>query len=330
MKDAEKARRGFLIDGHPADLAEFDDAVRLVVAEVRQSERPDPRSTRPARAVPGAGPRGRARLVELRETIDRAREQGIGRGRALFRGRARQPSGRRVPRPDRSDRGPRRPAILDARIAERRSSIRRAFTTFSVASTLALILIGSLYLLLRRYLAERTASELAIRESEARVRLLLDSAGEGVYGVDVQGDCTFCNPACLQLLGFDSAEQVLGWNMHELVHHTQAGRLALPGRGLPDLPDLPDRRGDAGRGGRLLEGRRLADPGRVPGPPDPPRRRDPGRRGDLRRHRPQAAGRDRDEAPRPGPEGDRPGDLHHRPRPTSTSRSSTSTPPSSG
>ena len=47
----------------------------------------------------------------------------------------------------------------------------RAFATFSVASTLALILIGSLYLLLHRYLSERSSAELAIRESEAMVRL---------------------------------------------------------------------------------------------------------------------------------------------------------------
>ncbi len=53
------------------------------------------------------------------------------------------------------------------------------------------------------------------------VRLLLDSTGEGIYGVDMDGNCTFANPACLRILGFESAEQLLGRHMHNLVHHTR-------------------------------------------------------------------------------------------------------------
>ncbi len=50
--------------------------------------------------------------------------------------------------------------------------------------------------------------------------LLLNSTGEGIYGVDLQGNCTFANPACVRLLGYDSNDDLLGRNMHELVHHT--------------------------------------------------------------------------------------------------------------
>lgn len=50
--------------------------------------------------------------------------------------------------------------------------------------------------------------------------LLLNSTGEGIYGVDLSGNCTFANPACVKLLGFDSDQDLLGRNMHELVHHT--------------------------------------------------------------------------------------------------------------
>ena len=50
--------------------------------------------------------------------------------------------------------------------------------------------------------------------------LLLSSTGEGIYGVDLDGNCTFANPACLRILGFSSDTDLLGRNMHELVHHT--------------------------------------------------------------------------------------------------------------
>lgn len=47
--------------------------------------------------------------------------------------------------------------------------------------------------------------------------LLLNSAGEGIYGADQEGNCTFVNPAALALLGFDK-EEVLGKNAHATFH----------------------------------------------------------------------------------------------------------------
>ena len=53
------------------------------------------------------------------------------------------------------------------------------------------------------------------------VRLLLNSTGEGIYGTDMEGNCTFANPACLKLLGFKPDTDLLGKHMHNLVHHTR-------------------------------------------------------------------------------------------------------------
>ncbi|MCL4109044.1 UNVERIFIED_CONTAM: hypothetical protein GTU68_032167 [Idotea baltica] len=57
---------------------------------------------------------------------------------------------------------------------------------------------------------------------EARISLLLDSAAEGIYGIDLNGNCTFCNPACLELLGYQSADQLIGKSMHDLIHYKHA------------------------------------------------------------------------------------------------------------
>ncbi len=48
---------------------------------------------------------------------------------------------------------------------------------------------------------------------------LLDSAGEGIWGVDLNGDCTFVNRAALAMLGYEGAEELVGKNMHNMVHH---------------------------------------------------------------------------------------------------------------
>src|SRR5690606_34194688 len=57
-------------------------------------------------------------------------------------------------------------------------------------------------------------------KSEEQVRLLLNSTAEGIYGIDRKGACTFINRSALKLLGFLSPNEVLGRNMHHLMHHS--------------------------------------------------------------------------------------------------------------
>lgn len=48
---------------------------------------------------------------------------------------------------------------------------------------------------------------------------LLDSAGEGIWGVDLEGRCTFVNRAALAMLGY-TTEELVGSNLHEMIHHS--------------------------------------------------------------------------------------------------------------
>lgn len=68
--------------------------------------------------------------------------------------------------------------------------------------------------------AEEVAADAARREIERlsqRNELLLNSAGDGIYGVDLGGRCTFINPAALELLGYQ-VEDVIGHSPHQLFH----------------------------------------------------------------------------------------------------------------
>ena len=67
-----------------------------------------------------------------------------------------------------------------------------------------------------------------VTRSEQQVRHILNTAGEGVYGIDAQGGITFCNPAALTLLGYPSNEALLGKNHHELLHHTYSDGTPYP------------------------------------------------------------------------------------------------------
>ena len=66
----------------------------------------------------------------------------------------------------------------------------------------------------------RKLIEQAHREAEEKVTLLLNSTAEAIYGIGLDGCCTFVNPACLRMLGYDDAGELVGRNMHELMHHT--------------------------------------------------------------------------------------------------------------
>ncbi len=51
-------------------------------------------------------------------------------------------------------------------------------------------------------------------------KLILESAGEGVYGVDLEGKATFVNPAAERMTGY-TAKEMIGVCQHKLIHHTK-------------------------------------------------------------------------------------------------------------
>lgn len=72
---------------------------------------------------------------------------------------------------------------------------------------------------------ERKQADEALKSSEEQVRLLLNSTAEAIYGIDMDGNCTFANHSCLTMLGYDDLSKLLGRNMHDLIHHSyQDGR----------------------------------------------------------------------------------------------------------
>ncbi|BBP43452.1 sigma 54-interacting transcriptional regulator [Thiosulfativibrio zosterae] len=58
------------------------------------------------------------------------------------------------------------------------------------------------------------------REFEHENKLILEAAGEGIYGVDIHGKTTFINPAAEKILGWKS-EELIGKSMHEMIHHSR-------------------------------------------------------------------------------------------------------------
>lgn len=60
----------------------------------------------------------------------------------------------------------------------------------------------------------------ALEQEKALFQLLLESVGEGLLGIDLNGNCSFMNPAGCKLLGYENDKEILGKNSHELLHHS--------------------------------------------------------------------------------------------------------------
>jgi PAS domain S-box-containing protein len=88
------------------------------------------------------------------------------------------------------------------------------------------------------------AQQQTLRDAEERTRLILDSAAEGIFGVDTEGRITFVNPACCRMLGFAPAEMI-GQPSHQLIHARHADGSDYPREQCPMFAAY--RRGEASR-----------------------------------------------------------------------------------
>lgn len=100
--------------------------------------------------------------------------------------------------------------------------------TFLFMLSGAIIFIGIFSFLLFNNKRKLGKTNTSLKMSEENLRLLLDSAAEAIYGIDVEGNCTFCNDSCLKLLKYTHQDELLGKNMHWQIHYKRSDGTALP------------------------------------------------------------------------------------------------------
>ena len=82
-----------------------------------------------------------------------------------------------------------------------------------------------------------------LEENKDRLQLILNSAAEGIYGMDLEGNCTFINRSALRLLGYEDYDELLGRNMHDLVHHSSRDGLPMSQEGCSMLIGMKNDQG---------------------------------------------------------------------------------------
>lgn len=72
----------------------------------------------------------------------------------------------------------------------------------------------------------RTAKD-ELEENKDKLQLILDSTVEAIFGIDKNENCTFCNASCIRMLRYESQDDLLGQNMHTLIHHSRKDGSAI-------------------------------------------------------------------------------------------------------
>jgi PAS domain S-box-containing protein len=75
---------------------------------------------------------------------------------------------------------------------------------------------------------EQREAEIEFEQSEAQYLLLLNSTAEGIYRLDINGVCTFCNPTAARLLGYANPIEIVGRSPHDHHHHSRPDGTPFP------------------------------------------------------------------------------------------------------
>ena len=115
--------------------------------------------------------------------------------------------------------------------SKRFSETRNALLLSTLISSL--VVLSTIFLLRRHWNLQHTSHVQSIQQRQENEQLsrynqrLLESTGEGIYGIDLDGHCTFVNKAGALILGGKPAD-FLGKELHSLVHHKRGDGTKYP------------------------------------------------------------------------------------------------------
>ena len=110
----------------------------------------------------------------------------------------------------------------------RRDEIGRISESFNRVADKMSSLINNLENIVQARTEELNKTNEVLADSKKQLQLILDSTAEAIYGVDLEGNCMFCNASCLKLLKYSTQEELLGKNMHGQIHHSRMDGTPFP------------------------------------------------------------------------------------------------------
>ena len=88
-------------------------------------------------------------------------------------------------------------------------------------------------------MTELKQSQAATEQLAKRNQLILESAAEGIFGIDPDGRAIFINPAAAHMLGYEP-DELIGKSMNETVHHSKTDGTAHSLQKCPTVTEFKD------------------------------------------------------------------------------------------
>jgi PAS domain S-box-containing protein len=226
--EAEAAQRGYLLTGEEVYLGPYQAAAERVGQQIARAKELTQDNLRQQERVGALQTQIKEELRLLGDHLSSHRAGGAIRPDLVLQGKKTLDAIRATVADARAE----EERLLAIRLEASSASYWVAVVTLTVATGLAALVVTAAYaLLLRNLNARQRAAEIQERLAAAN-RQLLESTGEGIYGLDLEGRCTFLNRAAARMLHRTPAD-VLGQSMHPLTHHTRPDGSPYPAEECP-------------------------------------------------------------------------------------------------
>jgi PAS domain S-box-containing protein len=206
VKDAETGQRGFLLTGRDSYLEPYENALGSIDADLSGLRQVAQESPRYESSVSGLEEVVRAKMEELRRTLELYREKGRDSALAEVltdRGRGEMERIREIVREvDRDEK-----VEFEKRSREARNSVNRTFLTLVLATAGNILLLGLVATVINRNIQRRERDAAALRRSEDQFRLLVEGVREyALVLLDAKGCVASWNAGAERLHGYTQTE----------------------------------------------------------------------------------------------------------------------------
>lgn len=222
LNQAETGQRGYIITGDESYLPRRDAAIARIGGLTLKFKQLTADEAEQQRRIPELARLIAARLALLDQVLEARKIQGFEAARQrLLTGSGRNEMDA-LHRLVTAMQGHER-QLLEQRAYAERQDAGRTLAMFALALLFAVVFLAMLYLRIRQETGERKHAEQALaaqaerlRESEERVRAIVETAAEGIIVISEQGAIDRFNPAAERMFGHAEAE-VMGKNVSMLM-----------------------------------------------------------------------------------------------------------------
>ncbi|WP_257236345.1 PAS domain S-box protein [Nostoc sp. 'Peltigera malacea cyanobiont' DB3992] len=209
LKDTETAQRSYLITGDADDLQTYLAAVQQTNSNIQTLKSLTANNPQKQQWIALIEPKITNRLNILQQEISLRKNQGLEAVRQQILSDNDKQIGQEIQQLI-NDSLKAEKNLLQQEMQQSQANSQKAIVTFFIAAIVDLVLVALLYDLLWRYIRQLQQTELALRQSENRLRAMIDAEPECIQLIARDGTLLEINAEGLAMMEVESADILIG------------------------------------------------------------------------------------------------------------------------